>query len=197
MKTAKWLAAASAVAMATAFVVDVFSIQRGLCSIPIGQPGVSDFCGGLGLGGRPNREERMLWASRAPGNCSDIRNYVSENPTGFYREEAAALLASRESVVSSQIEHTVRELPVFLARGTTEGGTREIAERAAHVGAEEMSERLCLSFELESTTRLQSTEFSPSMYECSAISDRFTCSVSGAALCSLELTRGIESERCG
>ena len=40
---------------------NVGGVQGAICNMPIGQPLVSDTCGGVGLGGRPTRDERLAW----------------------------------------------------------------------------------------------------------------------------------------
>jgi len=41
-------------------------VQGAICGIPVAQPLVSDACGAIHLGGRPDREERLAWKLRGP-----------------------------------------------------------------------------------------------------------------------------------
>jgi hypothetical protein len=74
---------------------NTFGLAAKLCTLPAAQPGLSDGCGGLGLGGRPDRAERLAWEARTPGSCPALREHINRFPNGAYRSEAADLRAGK------------------------------------------------------------------------------------------------------
>jgi TIR domain len=84
--------ATAALLAALTFGTNLFATQDHLCTLPIGQPGLSDACGAIHVGGRPNQAERLAWASRRPGSCVDLQAIIKDYPDGAYRAKAANLL---------------------------------------------------------------------------------------------------------
>jgi hypothetical protein len=84
-----------------------------LCTIPGPQPGLSDGCGALGLGGRPNRSARLAWESRTPGSCAALREHISRFSGGAYRSEAADLLTARRTSTLETWVPASRTLALF------------------------------------------------------------------------------------
>lgn len=94
-------AAGSFAGTALAFVgtvsTNLFHVQDHVCTIPAAQPQISDFCGGLHMGGRPSYAERLAWEQRPPGSCAALRDIIARFPDGAYRGKAADLLAGAKT----------------------------------------------------------------------------------------------------
>ncbi|MGE3251982.1 MAG: toll/interleukin-1 receptor domain-containing protein [Hyphomonadaceae bacterium] len=83
-----------------AFVVsaNVFSAQDRLCAAPLPglQPGISDLCGAISLGGRPTRAERLAWANLPKDDPLRLRAHIRRFPDGVFRGQAADLILAIE-----------------------------------------------------------------------------------------------------
>jgi hypothetical protein len=79
-------------ALSGSLATNLFHVQDHVCTVPGLQPGLSDLCGGLHLGGRPSYAERIAWAQRPAGDCAALRTLISRFPDGAYRSKAADLL---------------------------------------------------------------------------------------------------------
>src|SRR5262249_37162251 len=68
--------------------ISALGVQDQLWGEPLGQPLVSDVCGGAGLGHRPRHDERVAWDRRPPGDCDGLRAFANSS-TSYYRDRAA------------------------------------------------------------------------------------------------------------
>jgi RNA polymerase sigma factor (sigma-70 family) len=68
-----------------AFSANVFEVQERVCAAPGLQPGLSDVCGGWGLGGRPTREYRLAFDAlqKALVLPPDWRHHDAAKPDTF------------------------------------------------------------------------------------------------------------------
>ena len=78
---------------------NTFGVSGKICTMPGAQPGLSDSCGALHLGGRPTREERLAWCA-GRGDCQALRAHIDRFPDGAYRSEAVALSRPRRSATA-------------------------------------------------------------------------------------------------
>lgn len=190
--------AAAAMALLGAFASNTLNLQDRSCAMPIGQPALSDFCGALDLGSRPRRAERLAWQSRTAGNCEELRRHLSQYPTGAYRDEAQALLASRVVRVEEVWNEASKPQPLRLfvdtnaAVATTESEAMEdTLERAA-----KKSEQLCRDFDAGGLTRFKSVEVQVDEWKCEHEGAGMVCGLDGKALCWQQVLARNEREVC-
>jgi len=161
------LGAATLVSLAAvaAFGFNLGSIQNTLCSAAIGQPALSDACGGLGMGGRPSRPERIAWAARDPTSCSALSDYLRRRPTGAYRWEAISLLQSARPIRATASMPVIRTEHGYVGGADGSFGTRAAAEQDARRRvAEDASSVLCQP--VEGFERLASTSITDVKPDC-------------------------------
>ena len=98
---------------AFAFTINVLAVQNNLCSINFVQPNLSDICGALGLGGKPEREERLAWEGRLLGSCDALRTHIEQFPNGAFRTTAADMIDGRRTVSEEGWVPDEHRLPIF------------------------------------------------------------------------------------
>jgi hypothetical protein len=188
-------ALASTLGVAIVFGFNVFAAQRPLCSLPVFQPSLSDFCGSLGFGDRPTKAERLAWEAREPGSCQALRDHVEAFPEGALRETAASLIAARQVTQTETWEPSERRLVLFVgpgARQPTEAAAR--AETLERAGRD--AERLCSGFSATASFRLIASSPEAQTWECSSSAGGVSCSFDGEAVCQLEERHMVETEVC-
>lgn len=180
---------ASAIAI---FSLDAFAVREHLCSLPVGQPAVSDACGQLGWGHRPTRDERLAWGSRPAGNCNALREHVLRFPEGAYRSMAADLIAAAKT---ERGEPRLETRPVAGALRAPEVGlpSRALAERETlRLVEQQAREETCVLAQ----TELQDLKVDVKAYLCRpAIAGGIACAADYVAQCTVRVP--VWRERCG
>ena len=78
--------------------MNVLAVQNNLCSINFVQPKLSAIWGALGLGGKPERDERLAWGGRLLGSRDALRIHIEQLPNGASRSTAADMIDGRRTV---------------------------------------------------------------------------------------------------
>jgi TIR domain len=184
------------VTAAALFACNTFGVAARLCSLPGPQPGLSDACGTIGLGSRPNKLERMAWESRASGSCSALRDHIARFPDGAYRSQAADLLTGR---TVTQIEHWLpasRTLALYESAAGKPAKDEMAARTAALARGQTSSERLCREFGAGSLYRYVSASPVAEQWACTKASGGTVCAFDGHAECKLDQLQQSEQESC-
>lgn len=176
------------------FAFNAFGVASHLCAMPGPQPGLSDGCGAIGLGGRPNREERLAWSSLKPGSCEALREHIRRFPGGAYRAQAADLLQARKLATGESWTPAKRELPLFSSPPGLSASQAE-ARAAALRQAETDAERLCRGFATGTLFRFKAARAIARTVSCSG-GGGASCSFDGIAQCDLEVRGQTQSETC-
>lgn len=97
--------AAAFAACAYLLSANVFSAQDRVCAAPLPglQPGLSDWCGRMGVGGRPTREERLAWSRTPKDDPARLRAHIRQFPDGVFRSQAADLVLALEGETSVKV----------------------------------------------------------------------------------------------
>ena len=192
-----WGSASSAgLAILALFAFNVFGVSSHVCTIPGPQPALSDACGTLGVGDRPNREERLAWESRQPGSCPALREHIARFPTGAYRSEAADLLTARKISHTDSWTPATRSLALF--QPTAKAAANETAARArALAQAMPEAERLCRGFGAGSLFKYESSSVVADRWTCARGGRGVACGFDGRAECVVQERRQVEQEHCG
>lgn len=175
---------------------DTFGLAAKLCTVPGPQPGLSDGCGGLGLGGRPERAERLAWEARTPGSCPALREHINRFPNGAYRSQAADLLTARQTSSVETWEPASRTLALFEPAGAP-AKDAGVAQASALESAKPDAERLCRGFGAGSLYRYVSSSAVAEHWNCIKSVQGTACGFDGRAMCELSMSRRTEQEHCG
>jgi hypothetical protein len=179
-----------------AFATDAFDLQAQLCTLPSGQPALSDACGAWGLGGRPTQAERLAWAALPRGDCKALQAWLQQHPRGgSYQATASALLATRRVRVEQRWAPGERLLTVSLAASAP---VRELAEQAAQAAVLDQSELQCRSVAtLGAQVRYRATTVDAQAPECRPQGrTAWACSVQATARCQLDEASEVRTELC-
>jgi hypothetical protein len=170
------------------------------CTIAGPQPGLSDLCGAIGIGSRPNRAEREAWEARPAQSCEALRVHVQRFPDGHFRSQAADLLAARRVTQVETWQPGVRELALYVgaegdarAPSTTEPSARAAALSRAQIQAEQ----LCKAFAATTLYRYVSAQPEVPQWQCQPVGPSLACAGEGKVVCALEERRVEERESCG
>jgi hypothetical protein len=198
VSTASGFGVTLAAAIAT-FWINAGGIASNVCTASSMQPALSDGCGMLGVGGRPSRQERLLWQARRPGSCGDLRDYIDRyHSGGTYLNEANALLAARRVTTHDNFVPGTRTLALYVSSQDGEGAPSEaVARTQALARGQIAAERLCKGFAATTMYRLRSATPNPETWTCDKIAGRVSCGFDGQAICSLEVRNTVERETCG
>lgn len=180
-----------------AFFANVLSIQETVCSVNMGQPGISDTCGAMGAGGKPTRAERLAWADIDRTSCDALRTHIQTFPTGVYRDDAADFLATSKTSQSISWTPVERRLSLFLDQSENRLASRTLAENDARTRGKAKAAQLCRSFAATASYRLGSANVEPQEWLCDSSGAGVTCGMQGDAICALELQQVSEVETCG
>ena len=170
--------------------LDVFSNRSTLCAM---STSISDSCGAMGLGGRPERDERLAWAALPAGDCEALRQFVEDYPDGSYRTAAADLITAREVRSAEQWTPAERRLRLFVPSGDP-AASEAAARDDAIARGNQRAARACEDFP---DSRLATAEIEPDEWICRPEAGGTVCAVEGDAICSLELRQTVETEYCG
>jgi hypothetical protein len=174
---------------------NTFGLAARLCTIPGPQPGLSDGCGALGLGGRANRSERLAWETRTPGSCQALREHISRFPGGAYRSEAADLLTARQTSTVETWVPASRTLALFEPAGSA-AKDEVVAQARALESAKPDAERLCRGFGAGSLYRYVASSAVAERWSCTHGPTGTACGFDGHAQCELSESRRTEQEHC-
>jgi hypothetical protein len=180
-----------------AFGSNTFRAQDRVCIARLLQPGISDLCGALGLGGRPTKLERMAWQGRQPGSCAALRTHIERFPNGIYRAEAQGLLAARQVTQTEVWSTRERRLALFEPQTEPSSSNKTAAQNASVAAAQSSAARLCNGFAAATSFRLKSVRPVPHKWDCPSNATGITCGFEGEAVCELEERSIEEHERCG
>lgn len=174
----------------------MLAIQNNLCSVNFIQPNMSDMCGALGLGGKPEREERLAWESRPSGSCDALRAHIKRFPNGALRAAAADMIDGRRIVADERWVKDEQRLPIYLPIG--DGfSNRAAAEADARTRAQAHASLLCEGFAATDIYQLRSSAFTPDYFTCETTATGNYCSFEGQAICALERLKRTNVEFCG
>ena len=178
------------------FALNLFRIQDHVCGIALLQPGLSDVCGALGLGGRPAEAERIAWESRPPGNCEALSIHIQRFPNGAYRDRAAGMLATPHIVQAGAWIPVTQRLELFVPQDDAPGANRAAAQTAALARAQAKAGSLCNGFAATGSYRVKSAAADVKL-KCNPAQGGFVCESAGQAVCQLERLDSQEQRTCG
>jgi len=184
-------------AAVAAFAFNTFGVATNICTIPGAQPGLSDACGGWGLGGRPGREERLAWAARPAGSCQALRDHVARFPEGAYRREAADLLTARRVTNEDVWSPSARSLALFQPQSAEGAPTEAAAHAKALAAAQSQADNLCRGFAAATSFRFRAATPQPQTWTCAKGGGGVVCGFEGMAACQLDEKATLERETCG
>jgi hypothetical protein len=197
-KRLMWGGASSAgLAFAALFAFNTFGLASGVCTMPGPQPGLSDSCGDFGLGGRPNRVERLAWESRPPGSCPALREHIARFPDGAYRSKAADLLTGRKISTLETWQPAARALSLFEPAEGSPAKDETAAKASALQRANVSCDRLCKGFGAGTLYRFDSSSAVAEHWQCTTTRSGVVCGFDGHAQCELSERRDVEQEHCG
>jgi hypothetical protein len=177
-----------------AMATNLGGVQNRLCTVPLGQPTLSDVCGGIGLGGRPDRAERLAWESRPAGSCAALRSHITQFPNGAYRRLAADLLAAETVQRSVTWSPAPRPARGYVRQGLQGLGTAAAAQADALKRAKDDAATLCAP--LNGFERLDGVDVAPIAYDCRpGFSGGQVCALDYDATCHIDARPLVE--RCG
>lgn len=168
-----------------AFIQNIVNAETA-CSINFAQPTISDACGYLGLGDKPNKTERLAWEEIDLTNCDALQAHAREFKDGAYRATAIDLYNAASEVVQTRWEPQTRETILF-EPGPQEGSdTEELARTALTSIVIQKAQDRCMGYTAGNSHRVISASFKPNQQSCSQIGTRHYCEYDGYAICQLE-----------
>ena len=168
-----------------------FGISGRVCTVEGLQPGLSDGCGALGLGGRPSKAERLTWTSLPAGSCTALQGYINRFPDSPLSEQAGRLLLAKQVRTVEEWQPVTRPLALFVPPGAP-AASLEAAQAAAIARARPDAERLCAGFGSGTLYRYKGAQPVAQQWHCSGS----TCGFDGVAQCQLELRVERQAETC-
>ncbi len=173
-------------------------LQSKICTFSAGQPAVSDFCGYIGMGQRPTRQERLAWAERTEGSCTSLREHLSKFPEGAYRGAAQALLDGKKTTIHESWAAGVRPMPLslFASNSAEPAVSKSEARLEALASGQKRAEQMCRDFDSAGVTRLRDTLVEADEWVCHEGGAGVICEFSGRAVCWQDHLKRIEHESC-
>lgn len=170
-------------------------LQAKVCTIPLIQPSLSDACGSLGVGGRPDRGERLAWQQviQRPGDCAALSAHVAKFPEGAYRQRARDLLEARRVSPQGPWQSNGSMIDIYQPRGSEALASEAAARQAALANGNRLAERECRKQSALLQARFVSATATPEDWACDAIGGGTVCGFHGHAACQIETP----VERCG
>lgn len=175
--------AGAAIAGFFAFAANFMQVQNNACTVPLGQPFLSDACGALGLGARPTHQERVAFELLPPGDCAALEAYRERFETSPLREVADSRINARVATQEEQWIAGVRRLALFA------GGA---SESEARTRASQRAEQLCRGFAASTQFRLDHSE-ATGTYAC----EDGACGLTGEAICYMQERQVVSRDTCG
>lgn len=165
------------------FGTNILGVQTAACTVPLGQPGLSDVCGALRMGGRPTRDERLAFDALPTGDCAALQTFRIRYESSPLRTLVDSRLNAKITERKEYWVDNQRTLTLY-AGGSNETEARDRAQRRA--------KQLCDGFASTGYFRLVKAE-ARGQYVC----EEGTCGLTGEALCLLQEKRISAVERCG
>jgi len=190
-------ASSATLAAVAAFAFNTFGVASNFCTAPGLQPGLSDVCGAVGVGGRPTRTERLAWAALPAGSCQALRDHVARFPEGAYRREAADLLTARRVTTEIAWTPNTRSLALYQPALASPAASEAAARTAALAAAQTQANNLCQGFAAATSFRFRAAALQPAAWTCSKTASGVTCGFQGMAACQLDERSTVEHETCG
>lgn len=188
-------AALAAAAMTLVISADLGRVVSMACSVPIGQPLLSDACGSASIGNWPTRGERLAWETRDPASCEYLRTYLGSTPSGPYAQQATNLLQARQLVTSDEFVQFQRKLASYVRQPLEAMPSDELARAKALEDARADASLQTCRPALESE-RLSSVVIEPLRFDCRiANGGGHVCGLDFEVTCRMERQR--VEERCG
>lgn len=188
---------------AGAFATNALNLQQHLCTLPLAQPGLSDACGAAGLGGRPDRAQRLAqereqqaWAALPAGDCAALRRFVSDWPSGLHRPEADARLTARSVTRTERWEPMEVRISQYLSEAEAAAVTETRAREQALAAGQRDAEQRCRLYP-GGNHRFVGAMAEPGEWRCHREAAGWFCSSQGTAVCRMEELVVTEVERCG
>lgn len=175
--------ASAAIAGFFAFATNFMQVQNNACTVPFGQPLLSDACGALGLGARPTHQERIAFDQLPPGDCAALEDYRARFETSPLREIADSRINARVVTEEERWVAGERRLALYA------GGVNE-PEARTRAGAR--ADQLCRGFTASTQFQLDGAAID-GVFVC----EDGTCGISGEAVCRLQERQVIQHEICG
>ena len=185
------------VTAAALFACNSFGVASRLCTFPGPQPGLSESCGAIGLGGQPSHTERIAWESRARGSCAALREHIARFPEGAYRAEAADLLTGRKTSVRETWLPATKTLTLFEPGEGASSKNEAAARDAALARGQLSSDRLCRAFGAGTLYRFVASSPFAEHWACIKADSGTVCGFDGHAECKLDERQQSEQETCG
>lgn len=140
---ARYGVSSAAVAAALSLVFNTFGAATRVCTVPGLQPGLSDLCGSIGLGGRPSQAERLAWEALPPHDCEALGAHIRAFPHGVHALDANNLLTAGK--VSQVITWMPAERPLPFTELVTDAPSANLAaaRKAAIAHAVGRMEEMC------------------------------------------------------
>lgn len=166
-----------------AFSLNLMGIQNHSCTIALGQPSIGDFCGMLGLGGQPNRQERIEFEALPPGDCTALASYRNRHEKSPFLPIVDSRLNARVRTEEVNWVSSERQLSLFVG-SAREGDVRLQASKRA--------EQLCRGFAASTQFKFQSAKVTGNV-SC----DEGLCNFTGDAVCELQERQVSVKDTCG
>jgi len=178
---------------------NTFGAATRVCTLPAFQPGLSDMCGSVGLGGRPSHEERLAWEQRAPHSCEALRRHIQNFAAGAYAQQANNLLTARKVRQDITWAASVRALPFTQLMSSAPSAGLDAARASSLAQAKGRMADICKGFAAGSGNLFRFIGVgTPKVREwsCQHGSGGIRCGWSGNAMCQLEESTIGEMESC-
>jgi len=178
--------ASAATAALFAFAMNFMSVQDHACTVPLGQPFLSDACGALGLGDRPTRQERVAFEALPPGDCDALSAYRDAHEDSPLRAIVDSRLADRRAAPEPRwVPQTLRQ--TLYQPQTASAAASEAAARAdALTSAQAQAERLCRAVAASGLYRIESARPIATQWTCDRSGAGYACAFMGEAECVAE-----------
>lgn len=173
------------------FVFNLFGAQNAICHGP-----VRDFCAIVSIGGVPSAEDELAFEQARAEGCDGLRAFIESGRGGVLQFEADRLLSARRTETVTHWTEVERRLPLYeptLQTGRpTEGAARdEVAAQALR-----QARQLCSGLAQSDLFREVGTSLETEVADCRDNASGWSCSLEGAAVCSLETRETREVEVC-
>lgn len=152
---------------------NVMDVQDPICAISP-QPSVSDWCGSLGLAGKPTKEERLAFEAVEADrrNCDTVRAFLQKHYDSPDADKALTWLSLRREEQSDQNEGFETFNKMALRPDLGQYNSREAAHTAALASANDDAAEFC---PIRPDADLISTGADDVEIQCSSTGTRFEC----------------------
>ena len=175
------------------FGMNALGVQDQFCRMPLGQPGLADMCGAVGLGHTPTHAERTAWENRAPGDCAALRSFAGA--PGHFQSVAADMLAAATRERADAFTPLPRQARNYVRTAQTPLASEAAARADAFVRAnQDAAEVSCAP--RDANERLDAVQVTPARYDCRPDPrGGYVCALDYIAEC--RISARVLVERCG